>query len=155
MKKYRPFIISFAITFAAAVIGGIVTYSGMESYSRLIQPPLSPPAFLFPVVWTVLYALMAFGAARVYRKTGTVKTAPLYAFAVQLVLNVGWSIVFFGLGLYCEAFVWLLILLAAVIVMTVLFYRTDRLSGLLQIPYILWLAFAAYLNLSICIINFA
>lgn len=155
MRKYKSYIISFVITFAAAIIGGIVTYTGMDSFSRLIQPPLSPPAFLFPIVWTILYALMAFGAARVYNKTGTVNTPALYVFAIQLVFNVGWSLIFFGLELYLLAFVWLLVLWGLVLAMIILFYRIDKLSGVLQIPYLLWLTFAAYLNLAIYLINFA
>ena len=153
MQKYKPYIISFAITFGIAIIGSIVTYLGMDSFSRLIQPPLSPPGFLFPIVWTILYGLMAFGAARIFQKTGNIKDPAIYVFAAQMLFNLGWSVLFFGLDAYLLAFIWLIILWILVLIMIILFYRIDRLSGLLQIPYLLWLTFAAYLNLAIYLIN--
>ena len=125
MKKYKPYIISFCIAFAVAIAGGIVTYLNMSSFEKLIQPLLSPPGFLFPIVWTILYALMAFSAARIYIRLGNL-----------------------------NSFIWLIILWVLVLAMIIVFYRTDKTAALLQLPYILWLSFAAYLNLSIYLINF-
>ena len=153
MKNIKPYVISFAVTFAAAAAGAVVTYTGMDRFSQLVQPPLSPPAFLFPVVWTILYALMAYGAAKVYEQEGTLYNKALFSYAVQLILNLGWSVIFFGLGQYLAAFIWLLLLWAAVIVMILLFYKADKTAGLIQIPYLLWLTFAAYLNLGIYLLN--
>ncbi len=154
MKKYRPYIISFIITFAAAGLGGLVTYLNLDRYDTLIKPPFSPPAFLFPVVWTILFAAMAFSAARIYTKTGTLKSPAMYIYAAQLFLNLGWSVIFFGLRAYLFAFIWLLILWGAVLAMIIIFYDKDRLSSVINIPYLIWLSFAAYLNLAIYLINF-
>ena len=154
MKKYKPYIITFAAAFLTALLGGIVTYVNMGRYEDLIKPPLSPPGYLFPIVWTILYALMAYGAGRIYSITGTIRTPAIYLYGVQLLFNFGWSLLYFGFGAYLAAFIWLLILWAMVAAMIVLFYRTDRKAGLLQIPYLLWLSFAAYLNLAIYLINF-
>ena len=154
MKKFKPYIISFIISFAVAGLGGLVTYLNLDRYDSLIKPPFSPPAFLFPVVWTVLFAAMAFSAARVYLASGAVKTPALYIYAVQLILNLGWSVIYFGLGFYLFAFIWLLILWGSVLAMIILFYDKDKLSSVIQIHYLLWLSFAAYLNLAIYLINF-
>ncbi len=154
MKKYKPYIISFCIAFAVAIAGGIVTYLNMSSFEKLIQPLLSPPGFLFPIVWTILYALMAFSAARIYIRLGNLKNPAMYLYGAQLIFNLGWSILFFGAGAYLFSFIWLIILWVLVLAMIIVFYRTDKTAALLQLPYILWLSFAAYLNLSIYLINF-
>ena len=154
MSKYKPYIISLLLTFAVAVLGGIVTYKGRENYMQLIQPPLSPPEWLFPVVWSVLFILMAVGAARVYIKGGDVISKEIIIYAVQLIFNFLWCVFFFGIGAYLFAFVWLLALIGLVFAMTVLFYRVDKPSGLMQIPYLLWLCFAAYLNIAVYLLNY-
>ena len=151
--KLRTLLWSMILTFAIAVAGGIVTYLGMDSFQAVQQPPLSPPAFLFPVVWTILFALMAFGAAVVYDSDNPNAPRALFVYALQLTMNFWWCVLFFGFALYLFSFVWLLLLCAAVLVMIILFYRIDRLAGLLQIPYLVWLCFAAYMNLFTWILN--
>ena len=153
MSKYKPYIISFAITFATALLGGIVTYLGMDSFEKVVQPPLAPPSFLFPIVWTILYSLMAFGAARIYIKSGSQLSGALLLYVVQLFFNFWWSVIFFGFGAYLTAFIWLVILWILVLAMIIAFYKIDKLSALIQIPYLLWLTFAAYLNLGIYLLN--
>jgi tryptophan-rich sensory protein len=115
---------------------------GMREYAMLSMPNLTPPAWLFPVVWTILFILMGIGVARVYIKTGTIPGI----YILQLIFNFFWPIIFFNLGAYFFAFIWLIALLGLVIIMTIQFYRVDKLAGLIQIPYILWLIFAGYLN---------
>ncbi|MCR5610694.1 MAG: tryptophan-rich sensory protein [Clostridiales bacterium] len=127
--------------------------SGMKEFAELKQPPLSPPGWLFPVVWTALYTLMGISAARVYL-ANTIDTKPaLIIYAVQLLVNALWTPIFFQLELRLVAFVWLLILLGLVVVMTGKFKKVDTLAGNLQFPYIIWLLFAGYLNLAVFILN--
>ena len=149
MSKYKPYIISLSVTLAVGILGGVVTYLGMDEFSTLTQPPLSPPGFLFPVVWTILYVIMAIGAARVYIKGKRKLSDGLIVYAVQLFFNFFWSVFFFGFGLYLFSFIWLVALWLLVLLMIVLFYRTDKLSAYIQIPYLLWLTFAAYLNMGV------
>lgn len=153
MSKLKTYAVSLGITFIVGGLGAVVTYSGMEQYSLLEKPFLSPPSWLFPVVWSILFLLMAVSAARVYLKGGEGSRTALVVYVCQLAANFLWCVFFFGLEAYFVAFFWLLLLLALVITTAVLFFRIDRLSGLLMIPYILWLCFAAYLNLAIAVIN--
>ncbi len=153
MSKYKPYIISLSVTLAVGILGGVVTYLGMDEFSTLTQPPLSPPGFLFPVVWTILYVIMAIGAARVYIKGKRKLSDGLIVYAVQLFFNFFWSVFFFGFGLYLFSFIWLVALWLLVLLMIVLFYRTDKLSAYIQIPYLLWLTFAAYLNMGVFLLN--
>ncbi len=153
MSKAKPYVISFAVTYLVAILGGIITYAGQGDFQVLNQPPLSPPAILFPIVWSLLYGLMAFGAARVYIKNNRTINSALIVYAVQLVFNFFWCVFFFGFGSYLLSFVWLIALWLLVLRMILLFRRTDKLSAFLQIPYLLWLTFAAYLNLGIYLLN--
>lgn len=151
--KCRSFLYSSAVTFIFAILGGIVTYIGMPRFQNAVQPPLSPPAFLFPIVWTMLFLLMSVSASIMYDSDDEIAPKSLFLYMIQLTLNFWWCVLFFGFRLYFFSFIWLLILLLAVFMMTVLFYRVNRLAGILQIPYILWLMFAAYLNFGIWFLN--
>ena len=149
MKKWKIYVIFIVLTLLIGVISGFISMGDMQEYATLEKPLLSPPAWLFPVVWTVLYVFMGIGAARVYIKTQSVP----WSYVIQLVFNFFWSIIFFNFGDYLFAFVWLLALLIFVIIMVIRFYSVDRLAGLLQIPYILWLLFAGYLNFMVYLLN--
>ena len=151
--KCRSFLYSSAITFIFAILGGIVTYIGMPRFQNTVQPPLSPPAYLFPIVWTLLILLMSVSAAIIYDSDDEIAPKALFLYMIQLTLNFWWCVLFFGFRLYFFSFIWLLLLLLTVFVMTVLFYRVNKLAGILQIPYILWLMFAAYLNFGIWFLN--
>jgi len=151
--KCRSFLYSSAITFIFAILGGIVTYIGMPRFQNTVQPPLSPPAYLFPIVWTLLFLLMSVSAAIIYDSDDEISPKALFLYMIQLTLNFWWCVLFFGFRLYFFSFIWLLLLLLTVFVMTVLFYRVNKLAGILQIPYILWLMFAAYLNFGIWFLN--
>lgn len=115
--------------------------------------PSAPPGWLFPVVWTALFILMGIGAARVYIAGGPYRSVSLALFFTQLAVNFCWSIFFFRLEARLFAFVWLLLLLTLVLFMTAEFKKSDKTAALLQIPYILWLCFAGYLNLVIYLLN--
>ncbi len=153
IKEYKTYIISIAIALSVGVLGGIITSLGMPEFSTLKQPPLSPPSFLFPIVWTVLYTLMGIGAARVYIKNNKNISRALLIYAVQLFFNFFWTVFFFGFGAYMFSFIWIIALWLLVLAMIISFYRIDKAAGLIQIPYLLWLTFAAYLNLGIYLLN--
>lgn len=154
-KNWKTHALFVGITLFIGTLSALFSRNGMEGFQENVtQPLLSPPMILFPVVWTVLYILMGVGAARVYLEGAKVgKNRCLNLYVVQLVFNFFWSLIFFNARAYGFAFLWLLILLFFVIWMTFCFWKTDKLSGILQILYILWLLFAAYLNFAIWQLN--
>ena len=154
-KNWKTYALFVGITLFIGALSALFSRNGMEGFQQNVtQPLLSPPMILFPVVWTVLYILMGVGAARVYLEGAKVgKNRCLNLYVVQLVFNFFWSLIFFNARAYGFAFLWLLILLFFVIWMTFCFWTTAKLSGILQIPYILWLLFAAYLNFAIWQLN--
>ena len=151
----KSLIICILIPLATGGLAALLTVGSMQDFEALNQPPLSPPGWLFPVVWTILYTLM--GVASYFAlETPTSEDEKKNAFKVyflQLFFNFLWSIIFFTLGAYEIAFVWLVALLALIVVTTVRFYRIKPVAGLLMLPYILWVSFAGYLNLAIAYIN--
>ncbi len=155
-KKIKPFVISIAIALAVGGLSALLTMGNMDIYSRINRPPLSPPSWLFPVVWTILYVLMGIGAALVYNrkelKPEAVKRA-LIIYAVNLFLNFFWSIIFFNLEAYLLAFVWLVALWAVIIAMIVSFRRVSPAAAYMQIPYLIWVTFAGYLTFAIYLLN--
>ena len=140
---------------AVGALSAWITSPGMDAYMEtIIRPPLAPPGWVFAVLWPILYALMGFGAARVWlTEPSRERSRGLNLFVAQLVVNFFWSPIFFNAGAYGFALIWLVILWVLVAWMSVSFYRVDPLSGLLQIPYLLWLTFAAYLNWGIWRLN--
>ena len=140
---------------SVGALSGWLTRTAMESYSEsIVQPPLSPPGWVFPVVWTLLFALMGIGAARVYLSPASPeRSLGLNLFIAQLVVNFFWSPIFFNLQAFGFAFFWLLILWILVLWMSLTFRKSDSLAAKLQIPYLLWLTFAAYLNLGVWYLN--
>lgn len=155
-KKWKPYVISVAIALGVGALAAFFTRNSMDIYQSLNQPPLSPPSWIFPVVWTILYTLMGISSAMIYVKgeeKGIDTSFPLKIYAVQLAANFLWSIVFFNLRWYLFAYIWLMLLWVVIIVMIVQFRRISRPAGNLQIPYLLWVTFASYLNLMIYILN--
>jgi len=138
-------------------VGGLATLlsGGMDSYKIMNQPPLSPPAWVFPVVWTVLYLLMGEASYRVLTsgKDPALIRKALIAYGVQLFLNFLWPLVFFGGELYLAAFILLAGLWAAIVITMRRFARIDEKAGDYFIVYLLWVTFAAYLNLGVLILN--
>ncbi len=127
----------------------------MEAFEQINKPPLSPPGWLFPVVWTVLYIFMGIASYLVLESDSSHKDIinALTFYGVQLFFNFLWSILFFNFSLYGIAFIWLLILWVLIIITTVLFGKISKLSALLLIPYFLWVTFAGYLNFGIAVLN--
>ena len=156
LKKIKPYIVSVVIALGVGGLSAAVTSKSMEIYSQVEQPPLSPPSILFPIVWTILFTLMGISAALVYKFKDTkhdgVRTA-LIVYAVNLAVNFIWSLIFFNMRAYLFAFIWLILLIAVIITMIVLFKRISPLAAYLQIPSLLWVTFAGYLNLAIYLLN--
>ena len=140
---------------AVGILSGILSRNGTQLYGQsIIKPPLSPPALLFPVVWTILYALMGIGAARIAAAPDSLaRSRALNVFVIQLIVNFFWSLVFFNAQAFGVAFFWLLFLWVLIIIMIFLFYGMDKTAALLQIPYFLWVTFAAYLNYGVWQLN--
>lgn len=148
-------IISFLITLGGAFAISKFTEDSMIKYASFNKPWFSPPAIVFPIVWTILYTLMAIAAYRIYqyRKNGDKTYGALAFYVIQLILNFAWSIIFFKLNLYGLAFIELVILLVFIVITTVKFFKVDKIAGLLMIPYILWVSFAGVLNFFIWMLN--
>ncbi len=155
-KKIKPFVISIAISLGVGGLSALLTMDNMDIYSDIVQPPLAPPAILFPIVWTILYTLMGIGAALVYNKKEEkpkeVQEA-LIVYAVNLFMNFFWSIIFFNMRAFLFAFIWLVLLWVVILIMILKFRKVSPLAAYLQIPYLLWVTFAGYLNLAIYILN--
>ena len=142
-------------------IGGFsyfLTKDNMNLYQEITTPPLAPPGFLFPIVWTILYILMGISSARIYtlgknRNLAEPVFDALYVYGLQLFLNFTWSIFFFNMRAFLFAFLWILLLWAGILLMIVKFYKLDRLAAYLQIPYLLWVTFATYLTFAIFRLN--
>lgn len=136
-------------------LSGWLTRAATAAYSTsVLKPPLSPPGWVFPVVWTILFALMGIGAARIYLSAPSAdRSLGLNLFIAQLAVNFFWSPIFFNRQTYGLAFFWLLLLLGLVLAMTLIFRKTDSVAAKLQIPYLMWLTFAAYLNLGVWFLN--
>ena len=128
----------------------------MDVYNKINRPPLAPPMVLFPIVWSILFVLMGISSAVVWEKrkdNSEVVSDALKTYALQLIVNFFWTIIFFNMQAYLFAFIWLLLLLVLIIIMIVQFKKISPLAGYLQIPYALWVAFAGYLTLMVYILN--
>lgn len=151
MSKLKIFTESILIP---VIVGGIVglLISGSIDYNNLQKPFLAPPSILFPIVWTILYILM--GISYGILKTKNLNTPDIkLIYYLQLFVNALWSIFFFTLEWRLFAFLWIILLDILVIIMIIRFYQKNKTAGLLQIPYLLWVIFASYLNLAIYLIN--
>lgn len=131
----------------------LVVSDAAASYQMIEKPPLSPPSWIFPVVWTVLYIIMGIASLRIYSSADPDRINALYLFYIQLAVNIIWPFIFFGLCQYLVAFLWIILLWLLVLDTTVTFGGIDRKAGRLLVPYILWISFAAYLNLAVFFLN--
>ena len=136
-------------------LSAIFTNNSMNKYKNYNRPILSPPGWLFPIVWSILFVLMAISAYIVYTSNATKKekTDALFLYFLQLVINFFWTIIFFSFDQLLLGFLWIILLWIVVIFMMVAFFKRKPIAAYLQIPYILWLSFAAYLNLGIYVLN--
>ncbi len=155
-NKIKSYVISIVIALGVGGLSALLTSGNMDIYSRIEQPPLAPPAILFPIVWTILYVLMGISAAMIYeqkdKKPEEVRSA-LIVYAVSLFFNFFWSIIFFNMQAYLFAFIWLVALWALILLTIIKYHQINPLAAYLQIPYLVWVTFAGYLNLAIYILN--
>lgn len=157
LKKYLLiYTVAISIPILVGILSALFTKGNMDIYKEIVKPPLAPPSLLFPIAWSILYVLMGISSAQIYSRTEEARERRNSAFKfyiISLAFNFGWSIIFFNIGEFFYAFLWLLVLLYFVI-RTILEYRKIYpLAAYLQIPYALWVAFAGYLNVAIAILN--
>lgn len=151
----KPLIVSLAIPLAVGGLSSLLTHSSMDAFKQLRQPPLTPPDWVFPVVWSVLYILMGVASYLVYTANATpqVRYSALIAYGMTLVFNFVWPLLFFRLGMRLVAFFWLLMLLGLILLTASLFYGVRKAAGLCLAPYLLWTVFAGYLNFGVYWLN--
>ena len=140
------------------LVGGLASFltrGGMDVFMQLNQPPLSPPGWVFGVVWTILYILMGVSSYLVIQSGAEeeVVNKALSVYVYQLIVNFLWPTFFFNFGWYLFSFLWLVLLWVLVLIMIIRFYNISKLAGILQIPYLIWLTFAGYLNLGVWLLN--
>lgn len=148
-KKYKTYIIQVAIALIIGGLSSLATKDNFNLFDTIQKPPLVPPAFVFPIVWGILFVLMGIGAALCYETVGYIP----FVYWLQLCVNFLWSIIFFNMQTFLFAFIWLLLLLALIIIMFIEFYQINKKAAYLQIPYILWVSFAGYLTFMIWLFN--
>ena len=155
-KKIKPYVISVLIALAVGGLSALVTKGNMDIYDQIVKPKLAPPEFIFPIVWSILFVLMGISSAIVYIKAKqelTVQKTGIGVYALQLVVNFFWSILFFNFQAFLLSFLWLILLWILIVIMIVRFRKISPLAAYLQIPYLAWVTFAGYLNLMIYMLN--
>lgn len=154
LKKisWKKLALCIALPLAVGGASAFLTRGGMETFKTLDKPALSPPGWLFPVVWTILYILMGI-ASYIVLEADALKKSALTFYGIQLVFNFFWPIIFFNLECYLFAFIWLVLLWIFIFITLIMFYKISKPAGYLLIPYLLWVTFAGYLNLFIYFLN--
>ncbi len=149
----KEFLKKFFTIFTPLIGGGLVGFiiSSHIDYKTLNKPPLSPPSFIFPVAWTIIYLLLGIGYYLIIKKNPNYKDKKLYY--TSLIINYLWSIIFFIFKWYFVSIAWILILDITIVSLLKSFYRENKLSAYLQIPYLAWTLFATYLNIGIYLLN--
>ncbi len=151
MSKLKIYLKNILIPLILGTIIGLITSKTMN-YNELIKPVLAPPGFIFPIVWTILYILMGISYA-ILKINGRDNKIIKSTYILQLTFNLIWPIIFFTFNWRGVALIWIILLLFFVINMIYQFYKEEKIAGLLQIPYLLWVSFATYLNLFFFILN--
>ena len=159
-KNWKALVISILIPLTVGTAAGLLTMGGMEQFAMLNKPPLSPPPWLFPVVWTILYTLMGISSYLIYISPSTKNTKEiskkeqaLTTYGYQLIVNFLWPVFFFNFGWYFFSFLWLVLLWILVAKMILEFGEISKIAAWLNVPYLLWLSFAGYLNLGVWLLN--
>lgn len=155
-KSTKTYVLSIVLTLAVGVLAALLTKNNMDVYEDIRKPFLAPPGIVFPIVWTILYALMGISLAIVLRKSakdGIYAVPAIVLYVLQLAVNFFWSIIFFNLEAYLFSFIWLLLLWVLVGAMIIKFYEISPLAAYINIPYFIWVTFAGYLNFMIYALN--
>ena len=150
MKLSQKLLYILTPLIGGSIVGLIINKS--IDYNYLVNPPLSPPSYLFPIVWNILYLLIG-TSYYIYRKNNNDDSLTIRLYYIQLILNYLWSIIFFTLKLRTLAVIWIIVLAITIIYLMIRFYKEERTSFYLFIPYILWVLFATYLNIGIVVLN--
>ncbi len=153
--KWKQLLIAAAIPLAVGGLSAFLTRDAMKEFAKLDQPPLSPPGWLFPVVWTVLFLLMGIASYLVWNAHDPKgeRGKSLTVYGIQLAVNFFWTIFFFNLGWYLFAFAWLVFLWLLIVETILLFWKLSHTAGMLLLPYLVWVTFAGYLNFGIYLLN--
>lgn len=149
---WKKLIIITVITFIVGTFFSFLTMNSMDTFKDLSKP-INVPGVLFPIVWSILYLLMSISCYLIVQSNDKDKKEGIILYAIQLVINSLWTLIFFGFGAYLLSFIWIIILLIVVIIMLAKFYNINKIAMYINIPYVLWLLFAAYLNLGIYLLN--
>lgn len=154
-KQWKVFAFWIGLSLGVGVLSGLVSRPGMEGFRETVtQPPLSPPAVVFPIVWTLLYLLMGIGAAQIWvLKPSELRSRGINLFISQLIVNFFWSLIFFDTRCFSLAFLWVLLLLGLVFWMIITWWKLETKAAKLQLPYMIWLLFATYLSGGIWLLN--
>lgn len=154
-SNWKTYAFWIGLSEAVGLLAGLLTQNSVQIYSMMIQrPPLSPPAIVFPIVWTILYALMGISAARIRLTEPSAKQRKASnLFVAQLIVNFFWSLFFFNLQAFGFALLWLILLWVLVFLLIRATKEVDKLAYLLLIPYLAWLTFALYLNAGVVVLN--
>lgn len=148
--NYKKLILTVIITI---LIGSFFSFfTSTNIYDEITKPFLSPPGIVFPIMWFILYTLMGISFYIILESKRDIEI-PVIIYFVQLLFNSLWTLLFFGLKSFLISSIWIFILIILVIIMIISFYRINKKAGLIQIPYLLWLCFALYLNFSIYLLN--
>lgn len=149
-------VVALALPVGVGLLSSALTGDAMSQFGRLNQPPLSPPAELFPIAWTILYVLMGGASYLIYSYRGSqrdVRGVALTIYGIQLAFNFAWSLLFFGGDMYYLAFGWLIAMWGMIIALIALARKIRPAAAWLLVPYLAWTTFAAYLNLGVAILN--
>ena len=153
MIKLKPLLLSLLISLGTGGLAALFTGNSMEFYQSLKQPPLSPPGWVFPLAWTILYSLMGVAAYLVWMRDSTGRHGALFFYGLQLIFNFVWPLLFFNARAYLASLIWLLLLWVLILITTARFFQETKAAGWLMIPYLLWVAFAGYLNAGVWLLN--
>ncbi len=151
--QIKPLVINLAVSLGTGGLSALGSMNAMKTYGELNQPPLAPPAIVFPIVWTVLFLLMGISAYLICIRPSPYQIRALVTYGISLVFNFLWSILFFNASLFLFAFFWLIALWILIIVTIFLYHKIYPKAAWLQIPYLLWVTFAGYLNFMIYLLN--
>lgn len=153
--KWKTLILCIAIPLVVGGIAGFISQSSMNVFEALNKPPLSPPGWLFPVAWTILYTLMGIASYSVFTSGAAQKDVAkaLKLYGLQLLFNFLWTLWFFNLGWYWFSFIWLVVLWFLILATAITFSRISKPAAYLLIPYLAWVVFAGYLNIGIAMLN--
>ena len=153
--KWGKLIFCLTLPLAVGALSAWITRDAMKGFSSLKQPPLSPPGWLFPMVWTALYLLMGFALYRVWVSDAISRDKRTFAalFALSLFFNFFWSPIFFNRQAFTLAFIWLVVLWVLILGMVYVAHRVDKVAFWCLLPYLVWVSFAGYLNLGVALLN--